>query len=89
MAARSFLPSAFLAKTLHTTLAPLATYSAGISREVIKDFGADERYLTQSHPEAGFRNATRARTTNENSTAIFILRLVVMLLLGRLCCFTV
>jgi len=53
------------------------------------DFGADERNLTQSHPEAGFRNATRARTTNENSTAIFILRVVVKLLLGRLCCFTV
>jgi len=40
-----------------------------------------ERNLTQSHPEAGFRNATRRRTTNENSTAIFILRLVVMRLL--------
>jgi len=47
------------------------------------------RYLTQSHPEAGFRNATRTRTTNENSTANFILKLVVMLLMGRVCCFTV
>jgi len=46
------------------------------------------RNLTQSHPEAVFINAARTRTTNENSTAIFILRPVVMLLMGRLCCFT-
>jgi len=47
------------------------------------------RYLAQGHPEAGCRNATQRRTTNENSTAIFILSLVVMLLLDRWCCFTV
>jgi len=41
-----------------------------------------ETTSTQSHPDAGFKNAiARTRKTNENSTAVFILRLVVMLLL--------
>jgi len=41
-----------------------------------------ERTSIQSHPDAGFKNAiARTRKTNENSTAVFILRLLVMLLL--------
>ena len=62
----------------HTTLGPFSARESGIlmpalvsTAGIFVDFW---RYLTQSHPEAGFRNATMTRTTNENSTANFILR---------------
>ena len=60
----------------HTTLGPCFAYFVGIGMLFIAaGFFVDAlRNLTQSHPEAVFRNATSTRATNENSTAIFILQ---------------
>ena len=76
---------ASLGNPLHIATGPFFIISAStLMLRFFSKLGASLAFLmnvAQGHPEAGFRNAAKRRTTNENSTAIFILQEKILSLL--------